>query len=149
MSWFPLFHHHVFHPRDLHFPKNSQKRRKYCFSLSLNSLFRCFRSFVESWCSQYIVILNVWDMIKEDISGRVSGLSGRRILTIVQQPAARTVSLQPGCARESCTRIRPPCNPVFIREQVQTIRSVFFSVLPWTAGRAGTGRHRYSHPQAG
>jgi hypothetical protein len=73
---FPLFPHHVFHPRDLHFLKNSPKRRKYCFSVSLNSLFRCLRSLVESWYIQYVVILNVSDMIIENISGRVSGLCG-------------------------------------------------------------------------
>jgi len=79
-----LFPHHVFHPRDLHFLKNSPKRRKYCFSVTLNSLFMCLRSLVESWCSQYVVILNVSDMIIENISARVSGLCGR--MKVSQKP---------------------------------------------------------------
>lgn len=85
---FPLFSHHVFHPRDLHFLKNSLKRRKYCFSVTLNSLFMCLRSLVESWCSQYVVILNVSDMIIEIILARVSGLCGR------QQVSQRPLPIQ-------------------------------------------------------
>jgi len=36
----------------------------------------CLRSLVESWYIQYVVILNVSDMIIENISARVSGLCG-------------------------------------------------------------------------
>lgn len=71
-----LFFHHVFHPRDLHLFKNSPNRRKYCFSLSRNSLFRCLRSQAESWFIQYVVILKVSDMSTEFFSGRISGLCG-------------------------------------------------------------------------
>lgn len=60
-----LIGHHVFHPRDLHFCKNSPNRRKYCFSFSRNSLFRCLRSQAESCFIQYVVILNVSDMSTE------------------------------------------------------------------------------------
>ena len=117
--WFPLFPHNVFHPRDLHFFKNSPKRRKYCFSVTLNSLFMCLRSLVESWCSQYVVILNVSDMIIENISGRVSGLCGWQ-------------GRNPGLSRLLTIRILIPSNSMALETRPG-------SILPVRNGRVQQG----------
>jgi len=87
----------VFHPRDLHFCKNSPKRLKYCFSICLNSLFMCLRSLAESCRNQNPVILKVSDMVTENISGRVSGLCGRmKVMENIDD-----------CAASCCTNLIP------------------------------------------
>ena len=108
---FPLFPHHVFHPRDLHFLKNSPKRRKYCFSVILNSLFICLRSLAESCRNQNPVILNVSDTLIENISGLVSGLCGRQ-------------GRNPGLSRLLTIRILIPSNSMALETRPDCILPV-------------------------